>query len=92
MEIEAKLTSVHAVAAIITGYISFIISSGAISALGKNEVLAVLVGLIIIFVTGNICERIFGKEAVGGFKGWLWSGIVPFFFIWVVVWTLFLNY
>lgn len=92
MEIEAKLTSLHIITALITGYLSFIITSGAISAIGKNEVLAVLLGVIILYLTGNISERIFGKEAVGGFKGWLWSGIVPFFFIWVVTWVLFLNY
>jgi hypothetical protein len=92
MEIEVKLTSLHAITAIISGYLSFIIASGAIGAIGKNEVLAVLVGLIILYLTGNMAERIFGKENVGGFKGWLWSGIVPFVFIWVVTWTLLLNW
>ena len=92
MEIEVKLTSLHAITAIIAGYLSFIIASGAIGAIGKNEVLAVLVGLVILYLSGNISERIFGKEEVGGFKGWLWSGIVPFVFIWIVTWTLFLNW
>lgn len=92
MEIEFKLTSLHAITAIISGYLSFIISTGVIGAIGKNEVLAVLLGLVILYLSGNLSERIFGKEDVGGFKGWLWSGIVPFVFIWVVTWTLFLNW
>jgi hypothetical protein len=92
MEIEVKLTSLHAITAIIAGYLSFILSTGAIGAIGKNEVLAVLLGLVILYLSGNISERIFGKEDVGGFKGWLWSGIVPFIFIWIVTWTLFLNW
>lgn len=92
MEIEFKLTSLHAIAAIISGYLSFIIATGAIGGIGKNEVLAVLLGLVILYTTGNISERLFGKEEVGGFKAWLWSGIVPFIFIWIVSWTLFLNY
>ena len=92
MEIEFKVTSLHAITAIIAGYISFIISSGAIGAIGKNEVLAALLGLVILYITGNLSERFFGKEDVGGFKGWLWNGIVPFIFVWVVTWTLFLNY
>ncbi|NYB26358.1 MAG: DUF5379 family protein [Methanobacteriaceae archaeon] len=92
MEIEFKLTSLHAVTAIIAGYLAFIISSGAIAGIGKNEVLAVILGLVILYVTGNISERLFGKEEVGGFKGWFWSGIVPFMFIWIVSWTLFLNW
>ena len=92
MEIEVKLTSVHIIAAIITGYLSFIISSGVITGVGKNEYLAVLLGLVILYITGQISERAFGKEEVGGFKGWLWSGIVPFLFIWIVSWTLLVNY
>jgi EMC6-arch len=92
MEIEVKLTSLHAITAIISGYLSFIIATGAIGAIGKNEVLAVLLGLVILYFSGNISERLFGKEEVGGFKGWLWSGIVPFVFIWIVTWTLFLNW
>ncbi len=92
MEVEFKITSLHAIAAIIAGYISFIIATGAIGGIGRNEVLAILVGLIILYVTGNISERLLGKEEVGGFKGWLWSGIVPFAFIWILTWTLFLNW
>jgi len=92
MEIEVKLISLHAITAIIAGYLSFIISTGAIGAIGKNEVFAVLLGLVILYVSGNVSERLFGKKNVGGIKGWLWSGIVPFVFIWIVSWTLFLNY
>lgn len=92
MEIEFKLTSLHAVTAIIAGYLSFIVASGAIGGIGKNEVLAVLLGLVILYLSGNISQRLFGKKEVGGFKGWFWSGIVPFILIWVVTWTLFLNW
>jgi len=92
MELEVKLTGIHAVLAIVAGYVSFLLSTGAISGLGKNEVLAVLAGLIIVYLAGQLSERIFGKEEVGGFKGWLWSGIVPFFFIWIVVWVILFNH
>ncbi len=92
MELEVKLTGIHVVLAIVAGYVSFLFSTGAISGLGKNEVLAVLAGLIILYLAGQISERIFGKDEVGGFKGWLWSGIVPFFFIWVVVWVILFNH
>lgn len=92
METEVKLTSIHAVLAIIAGYLSFLLSTGGISGLGKNEVLAVLAGLIILYLGGQISERVFGKEEVGGMKGWLWSGIVPFFFIWIIVWVLLYNH
>ncbi|OPX60243.1 MAG: hypothetical protein A4E25_00528 [Methanobacterium sp. PtaB.Bin024] len=91
MEIEVKVTSIHTALAIVAGYISALLSTGAIPGLGKNEALAVLAGLIILYIGGQISERIFGKEEVGGFKGWLWSGIVPFFFLWIVVWVILYN-
>lgn len=91
MEIEVKLTSIHSVLAIVAGYISYLLSSGAIAGVGKNEVLAVLAALIILYLAGQLSERIFGKEAVGGTKGWLWSGIVPFFFVWIMVWVILYN-
>lgn len=91
MDVDGKIASIHAVAGIVAGYVSFILSSGAIAAIGKNDAIAVVVALIILYAVGQISERIFGKEEVGGFSGWLWSGIVPFFFIWIIVWVLFAN-
>jgi hypothetical protein len=91
MEIEVKMTTIHAVIALIAGYLSFLLSTGAIAGVGKNEVLAVLVGLIILYAGGQISERIFGKEAVGGMKGWLWNGIVPFLFVWILMWVILFN-
>ena len=91
MEVDAKVTTIHAVAGIIAGYISYVFSTGLISAIGKNEAIAVLISLIILYIAGQVSEKIFGKEAVGGTKGWLWSGIVPFFFIWIMVWVIFFN-
>ena len=90
LDVDGKVAAIHGVTAIIAGYISFLLSSGALG-LGKNEALAILGGLIILYISGQICERTFGKEEVGGLKGWFWSGIVPFFFIWFVVWIIFLN-
>jgi hypothetical protein len=87
MEVDAKVTTLHAVAGIIAGYISYLLSTGII----KNDALALFVSLIILYVCGQASEKIFGKEAVGGFKGWLWSGIVPFFFIWLMVWVMLFN-
>jgi hypothetical protein len=90
MDVDGKIAAIHGVTGIIAGYISFLLSSGALG-LGKNEALAVLGGLIILYISGQISERLFGKEEVGGLKGWFWSGIVPFFFIWMVVWIISLN-
>lgn len=91
MDVDAKVASIHTVAGIVAGYISFLLSSGAVSGIGKNEVLAVIIAIIILYAMGQISERLFGKEEVGGLSGWLWSGIVPFFFIWIIVWVIFTN-
>ncbi|HMK54215.1 MAG TPA: hypothetical protein VK444_05475 [Methanobacteriaceae archaeon] len=91
MEVEVKVITVHLVAAIAAAYLAFILSNGSIPALDKNEAIAVLAGLVILYLAGQVSERLFGKEEVGGFKGWLWSGIVPFILIWFVVWAMFIN-
>lgn len=82
MDVDAKVASIHAVAGIAAGYISFMLT---------NEAIAVVVAIIILYVTGQLSERLFGKEEVGGLSGWLWSGIVPYFFIWIIVWVIFTN-
>jgi len=91
MEVEVKVITVHIIAAVVAAYLSYLLSSGAIAAVGKNEALAALVGLVILYISGQLSERLFGKEEVGGFKGWLWSGIVPFLLVWYMVWSMFIN-
>ncbi|MDI9437416.1 MAG: hypothetical protein QM405_05025 [Euryarchaeota archaeon] len=91
MEVEAKVVTVHIIAALVAAFLSFLLSTGAISGVGTNEALATLVGLVILYLSGQLSEKLFGKEAVGGFKGWLWSGIVPFLLFWYMLWTMFMN-
>ena len=91
MDVDAKMAGIHVVGDIIAAFVSFTISNGSIAALGNNQALGTLAGLVILIIVGNLSERILGKEAVGGFKGWLWSGIVPFMFIWFVAWSMLLN-
>ena len=88
MDTDGKVASVHTIGGILAGYLSFILSSGVVF---KNDALAVIVALIVLYIAGQVSEKLFGKEEVGGFSGWLWSGIVPFFFIWLIVWIIFAN-
>jgi hypothetical protein len=90
MDVDAKVTIIHVITGIIAAIISFALTTGLISGI-NNEAIAILIALVILYISGQISERIFGKEAVGGFKGWLWSGIVPFLFIWIVLWILLIN-
>jgi hypothetical protein len=91
MEVEAKVVTVHIIAALVASYLSFLLSSGAIPGVGTNEALATLAGLVILYLAGQASEKLFGKEEVGGLKGWLWSGIVPFLLLWYALWALFIN-
>ena len=87
MDTDGKVASIHTVGGIIAGYLSYILSSGVIF---KNEAIAVIAALIILYALGQVSEKLFGKEELG-FSGWLWSGIVPFFFVWIMVWVIFTN-
>lgn len=91
MDVDAKMAGIHAIAAVGAAYISFIVSNGSIAVLGNNQALGTLAGLVILIIVGNLTERWLGKEEVGGFKGWLWSGIVPFVFVWFMAWAMFIN-
>ena len=90
MDVDAKVTIIHVIGGIIAAYLSYALTTGLINGI-NNEAIAILFALIILYLSGQVSERIFGKEAVGGFKGWLWSGIVPFFFVWIVIWVLLFN-
>ncbi len=90
MDVDAKVTIIHVIGGIIAALLSFALTTGLISGI-NNEVIAILIALVILYISGQVSERIFGKEAVGGFKGWLWSGVVPFLFIWIVLWILLFN-
>ena len=90
MDVDAKVTIIHIIGGIVAAFLSFKLTTGLISGI-NNEAVAILLALVILYLCGQVSERIFGKEAVGGFKGWLWSGIVPFLFIWILLWVLLFN-
>lgn len=91
MDVDAKMTGIHVVAAIIAAFVSFTLSNGSIAVLTGNQALGTLAGLVILIIVGRLSERVLGKENVNGFKGWLWSGIVPFMFVWFVVWAMLIT-
>lgn len=90
MDVDAKVTIIHVITGLIAAYVSYALTTGLFMGI-NNQVVAILLALVILYLSGQISERIFGKEAVGGPKGWLWSGIVPFFFIWIVIWIMLYN-
>ena len=91
MDVDGKVAIIHVIGGVIAAYVSYLLTTGQIAGL-NNEAFAVIFALIILYLSGQVSERIFGKENVGGFKGWLWSGIVPFVAVWFVIWILLFNY
>lgn len=89
MDTTIKVTSIH----IIFGIIASLLSAGL--SLGwfgfKNDVFAFFIALIILYFVGQFSQRIAGDE-ISGFSQWLWDGIAPFYFVWVIAYTLFTMY
>lgn len=84
-----KIVSLHIGTAIIAAILSASLSLGWFGF--RNEVLAFAVGLIILYLTGQLSQKIFAGE-IEGFQDWLWNGIVPFYFAHFILWTILVNY
>lgn len=89
MDTTIKVTSIHIVFALISALISTALTLGWFGF--KNEVFAGFVALIILYFVGQLCQKIAGDE-ISGFSQWLWDGISPFFFTWIISYTLFVMY
>ena len=89
MDTTIKVTCIH----IIFGLISALISAGlTVGWFGfKNDVFAFFVAVIILYFVGQVTQKRVGEE-ISGFSQWLWDGISPFFFTWVISYTLFVMY
>ena len=84
MDTTVKVTSIHIVAALVAALISTALTVGWFGF--KNDV-----AVIILYFVGKFSQQIAGEE-ISGFSQWLWDGIAPFFFTWVISFTLFVMY
>ena len=91
MDVDAKVTILHVIGGLIAAYLSFRLTTGSIFGF-SGETVALLLAIVILYLCGQVSERLLGKEEVGGFTGWLWSGIVPFIAVWFLLWILLFNY
>ncbi|MCQ2737489.1 MAG: DUF5379 domain-containing protein [archaeon] len=89
MDATIKIVILHLVTAIVAAVLSASFSLGWFGF--KNEVLALAIGLIILYITGQIAQKLFEDE-ISGFSDWLWNGIVPFYFMHFILWTVLVNY
>ncbi|MBQ2832513.1 hypothetical protein [Methanobrevibacter sp.] len=89
MDTTIKVTSIHIIFALIAALISTALTVGWVGF--KNDLFAGFVALIILYFVGQFCQKKFEDE-ISGFSQWLWDGIAPFFFTWVISYTLFVMY
>lgn len=89
MDTTIKVTTIHIIAAIVSALISAGLTIGWFGF--KNDVFAFFVAVIILYFVGQFSQKIAGDE-ISGFSQWLWDGISPFFFTWVIAYTLFVMY
>ena len=89
MDTTIKVTSIHIIFGLIAALLSAALSLGWFGF--KNDVFAFFVAVIILYFVGQLSQKIAGDE-VSGFSQWLWDGIAPFYFTWVIAYTLFVMY
>ena len=89
MDTTIKVTSIHIIFALFTALISAGLTLGWFGF--KNDIFAFFVAVIILYFVGQFSQKIAGDE-ISGFSQWLWDGISPFFFTWVISYTLFVMY
>ncbi|WP_407375425.1 hypothetical protein [Methanobrevibacter sp.] len=89
MDTTIKVTSIHIVFGLIAAGISTVLTKGWMGF--KNDIAAGFVALIILYFVGQFSQKIAGDE-ISGFTQWLWDGISPFFFTWVISYTLLTMY
>ena len=89
MDTTIKVTSIHIVAALVSALISTGLTVGWFGF--KNDVFAFFIAVIILYFIGQFSQKIAGDE-ISGFSQWLWDGIAPFYFTWVIAFTLFVLY
>ena len=89
MDTTIKVTSIHIAAALVASLISTALTLGWLGF--KNDIFAGFIALIILYFVGQFCQKMAGDE-ISGFSHWLWDGISPLFFTWVISYTLFVMY
>ena len=89
MDATIKVTSIHLVAGLCAALISTGLTLGWFGF--KNDIFAFFIAVIILYFVGKLSQKVAGTE-VSGFSQWLWDGIAPFYFAWVIAYTLFTMY
>ncbi|RAP47568.1 MAG: hypothetical protein BZ135_02020 [Methanosphaera sp. rholeuAM6] len=90
MEELSIMSYMHIIGGIVAGIISFLFTVQGLLPI-TNEMLGVLISLIIVYGLGKFAEKKFGRETIS-LGSWFMNGVVPFYFMWMAVWIILLNY
>ena len=80
----------HIIGWLIAVIISYLFSVKGILPI-TNEFIGVIVSLVIVYALGKYAENKFGREKIS-LMSWISNGVLPFYFMWMTVWILLLNY
>lgn len=84
------MSYMHIGGGVLAGIISFLFTKPIIFPFA-NEMIGVLISLIIVYGLGKFAEKKYGREKIGLGK-WISNGVLPYYFVWMVVWIMLLNY
>lgn len=90
MEAINVMSYEHILGGVLAGIISFLFTVKGLLPV-TNEMLGVLISLIIVYVLGKYTEKKYGREEIG-LGSWISNGVLPYYFMWMVVWIMLLNY
>ncbi len=90
MDELGKVSIYHIIGGFVAGVICFAFETKGILPV-TNEVLGIIVALLILYGLGQYSEKKHGKE-VKKFTTWLSNGVIPFYFMWLMVWIILKNY
>lgn len=80
----------HIVGGLVAGVITYACSVEGVLPI-TNEVLGVLISILLVYFLGRYAESRYGREKIS-LSSWIMNGILPFYFLWMVVLILLLNY
>ncbi|MBE6493767.1 MAG: hypothetical protein E7Z84_04055 [Methanosphaera stadtmanae] len=89
MDEIGKMSVEHMFGGVASGIICYLFQSGILPI--TNEFIGVIISLVLLYCLGKRAENKYGKEKIG-FGTWASNGILPFYFIWMVVWIIAINY
>lgn len=90
MEELTKMSYQHIIGGIVAGILSFLFTVQGLLPI-SNEMLGVLISLIIVYGLGKFAEKRYGRDKIS-MSSWIMNGILPFYFMWMTVWIMLLNY